>query len=32
MGDKVAFISDRDIYLDVYVMDLNDKENVEKIM
>jgi hypothetical protein len=32
IGDKVAFISDRDIYLDVYVMDLNDKENVEKII
>ncbi len=32
MGDKVAFISDRDIYLDVYVMDLNNKENIEKVV
>ncbi len=32
MGDKLAFISDRDIYMDVYVMDLKDKENVTKIV
>lgn len=32
MGDKVAFISDRDIYFDVYVMDLKDKENIVKIV
>ncbi|MBU1095578.1 MAG: biopolymer transporter Tol [Bacteroidetes bacterium] len=32
MGDKVAFISDRDIYLDVYVMDLQDKEKIEKVI
>lgn len=31
MGDKVAFISDRDIYLDVYVMDLKDKENIKRV-
>ena len=32
MGDKIAFISDREIYLDVYVMDLKDKENIRKIV
>lgn len=31
-GDKVAFISDRDIYLDVYVMDLKNKKDVRKIV
>ncbi len=32
MGDKVAFISDRDIYLDVYVVDLKNKEKVVKVV
>lgn len=31
-GDKVAFISDRDIFLDVYVMDVKDKEKVKRIV
>lgn len=32
MGDKLAFISDRDIYFDVYIMDLSNKENIKKII
>lgn len=31
-GDKIAFISDRDIYLDVYVMNSFDGEVIDKIM
>lgn len=31
-GEKMAFISDRDIYLDVYVRDISNKENIEKIV
>ncbi len=32
MGDKIAFISDREIYLDVYVMDLKNKNDIRKII
>lgn len=32
VGDKMAFISDRDIYLDVYVRDIRDKENIERVV
>ncbi len=32
IGDKMAFISDRDIYLDVYVRDIRDKEDIEKVV
>lgn len=32
IGDKMAFISDRDIYLDVYVRDIRDKDDIEKIV
>lgn len=32
IGNKMAFISDRDIYLDVYVRDLRDKDDLEKIV
>lgn len=32
IGNKMAFISDRDIYLDVYVRDIRDKDNIEKIV
>ncbi len=31
-GDKIAFISDRDIFLDVYVMDANDGKVLKKIV
>ncbi len=31
-GDKIAFISDRDIFIDVYVMDINKPEDAEKIV
>ncbi len=31
-GDKMAFISDRDIYLDVYVRDIRDKEEIYKVV
>ncbi len=31
-GDKIAFISDRDIYLDVYIMDANDGKVLKKIV
>ncbi len=31
-GEKMAFISDRDIYLDVYVRDIKNKENIEKVV
>ncbi|MEW6194433.1 MAG: peptidase MA family metallohydrolase [Bacteroidota bacterium] len=31
-GDKIAFISDRDIYLDVYVMDANDGKILKKVI
>lgn len=31
-GDKIAFISDRDIYLDVYIMDANDGKILKKIV
>ncbi|MFH1527236.1 MAG: biopolymer transporter Tol [Bacteroidota bacterium] len=31
MGDKVAFISDRDVYLDVYVMDILNDKKVKKV-
>jgi len=31
-GDKIAFISDRDIFLDVYVMDANDGKILKKIV
>ncbi len=31
-GDKIAFISDRDIFLDVYVMDADNPKNVKKIV
>lgn len=30
-GDKVAFISDRDIFFNVYVQDLNDEKNIEVV-
>ncbi len=32
IGDKMAFISDRDIFLDVYVRDIRDKDEIEKIV
>ncbi|MEN8192246.1 MAG: biopolymer transporter Tol [Bacteroidota bacterium] len=32
VGDKMAFISDRDIYLDVYVRDIRDKEEISKVV
>ncbi|MCF6268439.1 MAG: biopolymer transporter Tol [Melioribacteraceae bacterium] len=32
IGDKMAFISDRDIFLDVYVRDLRDKDEIEKVV
>lgn len=32
VGNKMAFISDRDIYLDVYVREIRDKDNIEKIV
>ena len=32
VGDKMAFISDRDIYLDVYVRDIRDKEEINKVV
>ena len=32
VGDKMAFISDRDIYLDVYVRDIRDEEEIEKVV
>jgi Tol biopolymer transport system component len=31
-GDKIVFISDRDIYLDVYVMNIFDEEDVQKVI
>lgn len=31
-GNKMAFISDRDIYLDVYVRDIQDKDDIEKVV
>lgn len=31
-GDKIAFISDRDIYLDVYIMDANDGKILKKVV
>lgn len=31
-GDKIIFISDRDIYLDVYIMDANSSEITKKII
>lgn len=31
-GDKIAFLSDRDIYLDVYVMDANDGKILKKVV
>ncbi|MBI5731576.1 MAG: PD40 domain-containing protein [Ignavibacteriales bacterium] len=31
-GDKIAFISDRDIYLDVYIMDAQDGKVLKKIV
>lgn len=31
-GDKLVFISDRDIFLDVYLMDIKDKEKVKRIV
>lgn len=31
-GDKLVFISDRDIFLDVYILDLKDKEKVRRIV
>ena len=31
-GDKIAFISDRDIYLDVYIMDAVDGKVIKKIV
>lgn len=30
-GDKMAFISDRDIYLDVYVRSIKDKDDIERV-
>ena len=32
IGDKMAFVSDRDIYLDVYVRDIRDKDDIEKVV
>ena len=31
-GDKIVFISDRDIFLDLYLMDINKPDDVEKII
>lgn len=31
-GDKLVFISDRDIFLDVYILDLKDKDKVRRIV
>jgi len=31
-GDKIAFISNRDFYFDVYIMDANDGKKVERII
>ncbi len=31
-GDKVVFISDRDIFFDVYIMDATDGKHVEKLL
>lgn len=31
-GDKIAFISDRDIYLDVFIMDANDGKIIKKVV
>ena len=31
-GDKIAFISDRDIFLDVYIMDANDGKILKKVV
>lgn len=31
-GDKMAFISDRDIYLDVYIRDIRDEEEINKVV
>ena len=31
-GDKMAFISDRDIYLDVYVRDIKDKDEITRVV
>ncbi len=31
-GDKIAFISDRDIYLDVYIMDAQDGKVLKKVV
>ena len=31
-GNKIAFISDRDIFLDVYIMDVNKPDDVDKII
>jgi len=31
-GDKIAFISDRDIFLDVYVMDADNPKKVKKVV
>jgi len=32
VGDKMAFISDRDIYLDVYVRNIKDEEDITKVV
>ena len=32
VGDKMAFISDRDIYLDVYVRSIKDEEDITKVV
>ena len=32
VGDKMAFISDRDIYLDVYVRDIRDKDEIQRVV
>ncbi len=31
-GDKVAFISDRDIFLDVYVMDIDNPKKIKRVV
>lgn len=31
-GDKMAFISDRDIYLDVYVRSIKNKDDIERVV
>lgn len=31
-GDKIAFISNRDFYFDIYIMDANDGKKVERII